>query len=65
MELIRKFEEVNNVIIPFKFVSRRKGDNEYVVADNQLAIDLLDWKPKKSIEDMCIDGWKWSCRNLK
>ena len=65
LELIKKFEEVNNVIIPFKFVSRRKGDNEYVVADNKLAINLLDWKPKKSIEDMCIDGWRWSSRNLK
>ena len=27
----------------------------YVVADNQLALRLLDWFPKKAIIDMCRD----------
>ena len=65
MELIKVFEEVNKVKIPYKFVDRRKGDNSFVVADNSLARSLLDWEPKFSISDMCRDGWQWQIRNKK
>jgi len=63
LELINTFKNINNVDIPYEFASRRKGDNEYVVADNSLAISLLDWSPKFSIIDMCRDGWKWGKEN--
>ena len=63
LELINTFKKINNVDIPYEFTSRRKGDNEYVVADNSLAISLLDWSPKFSIIDMCRDGWKWGKEN--
>ena len=59
LELIKKFEEVNQVEIPYVFVDKRKGDFGIVIADNSLAKGLLNWYPKKSIEDMCKDGWKW------
>ena len=59
LELIKKFEEVNKVEIPYVFVDKRKGDFGIVIADNSLAKGLLNWYPKKSIEDMCKDGWKW------
>ena len=49
--------------IPYKFVARRLGDAASVVADNSLAINLLDWSPKRSLEEMCIDGWKWQRAN--
>ena len=59
LELIRTFEEVNKVDIPYIFVDKRKGDFGTVIADNSLAKHLLNWYPKKSVEDMCRDGWKW------
>ncbi len=65
IELIKVFEEVNKVKIPYKFVDRRKGDNSFVVADNSLARSLLDWEPKFTISDMCRDGWQWQIRNKK
>tara|TARA_B100000886_G_scaffold294648_1_gene221189 strand:- start:6934 stop:7986 length:1053 start_codon:yes stop_codon:yes gene_type:complete len=64
LELINIFEKVNNVDIPFSIGSRRIGDNENVVADNSLACDLLDWRPSRSLEEMCRDGWVWK-RNKK
>ena len=58
LELIKTFEKVNKVSVPYKFTSKRKGDLGYVVADNSLATKLLNWYPKKSIVDMCRDGWE-------
>ena len=59
LELIKTYQESNNVEIPFEFVGRRKGDFGHVVADNSKAISLLKWKPKRSIKDMCKDSWRW------
>ena len=59
LELINQFQMANKVKIPYKFVARRLGDAASVVADNSLAINLLDWSPKRSLEEMCIDGWNW------
>ena len=63
LELINTFQNVNKIKIPFVFTNRRKGDYGKVVANNSLAIKLLDWVPSRNIEQMCIDGWNWQLRN--
>ena len=63
LELIKTFERANNIKIPYSFVGRRKGDREYVVADNSLFAKILNWQPLKSLEDMCKDGWNWYLSN--
>ena len=62
-ELIKIFEEVNQMKIPFEVVSRRKGDLANVVADNLRALEILNWKPKRNVHDMCKDGWQWQILN--
>ncbi len=59
LEIVNKFIEVNGIDIPYRFVGKRMGDAPYVVADNSLALELLEWIPKRNIEDMCRDSWKW------
>tara|TARA_A100001035_G_C27666647_1_gene446353 strand:- start:215 stop:910 length:696 start_codon:yes stop_codon:yes gene_type:complete len=63
IELIKRFENINKVKIPFIFVDKRKGDYGIVVADNSLAKSVLNWSPKRNIEEMCRDGWKWQEKN--
>ena len=63
LELITTFEKVNNVKVPFAFDKRRSGDNASVVADNSLAMSILKWVPKKTMEDICRDGWRWQINN--
>ena len=63
LELIKIFQKVNNVNIPYRFVSRRLGDNPFVVADISLAKLTLNWEPKFSIEDICRSGWNWQLNN--
>ena len=63
LNLIEIFQKVNNVEIPFIFEDRRPGDNAFVVADNSLAKSILNWIPKKTIKDICVDGWNWQLQN--
>ena len=63
MELIRSFEEANKVKINYQFVGRREGDTSILIADNSRAIKELKWKPIRTIEDMCKDGYRWFLNN--
>lgn len=63
LQLIKIFEKVNKVEIPYSFEDRRQGDNAFVVADNSLAVSILEWFPKGNIEQICADGWNWQLKN--
>ena len=63
LELIEIFEMVNNVKIPYVFSRRREGDAAEVVADNTLANKLINFCAKKSLSEMCRDGWQWYLKN--
>ena len=63
LDLVKTFEKINNVKVPYVFSDRRPGDLCSVVADNSKLISELDLRPKMSIEDMCRDGWKWKRLN--
>ena len=63
LQLIKVFERVNNVNIPYSFRGRREGDIAITIADNSLMKKVLNWQPTRSIEEMCKDGWLWQCKN--
>ena len=65
LELLKTYEKVNEVKIPFEFVARRKGDVAIVVADNKKAKSLLNWEPEKNLIAMCKDSWNWKIKNSK
>ncbi len=60
LEVVETFMRVNNVSVPYVFKERRKGDNYYAVANNELALSLLNWKPVKTLEDICRDTWNFA-----
>ena len=63
LELINTFREINNVNVPFVFEKRREGDPCKLVSDNSKAKKILKWFPRNSLEEMCINGWKWKSLN--
>ncbi len=63
LELINTFQEINSIKVPFIFDKRREGDSCKLVADNTNAKNILKWSPKRSLEAMCRNGWKWKCLN--
>ncbi|MBP5319123.1 MAG: UDP-glucose 4-epimerase GalE [Paludibacteraceae bacterium] len=59
LELIRTFEAVNGVKVPYDIASRRPGDIARIWADTRLAQEKLGWKAHKSIEDCLQSAWLW------
>ena len=59
MELVKAFEEANNIKIPYEITPRRPGDIATCYADTTKANTELQWKAKKDIKDMCRDAWKF------
>jgi len=58
LELIKKFENINGIKIPISFEKRRKGDVAECYADPTKAQNILNWKAKKTLEEMCKSSWK-------
>ena len=63
LELVKTFEKVNNIHINYRFSDRRLGDKAIVYSNCDLAREVLKWEPKRTISDMCKDGWNWIIRN--
>ena len=59
LEVIETFNEVNNSNLNYQYSSRRKGDVPFLVADNTLALLKLKWAPKRNLDEMCRDVWRW------
>lgn len=57
-EIINAFQNVNGIKLDYKVVDKRDGDVAVCVADITKASLVLDWRPKKTITDMCRDSWK-------
>lgn len=65
LELIKTFERVNGVRVPFIMRPRREGDVAICVADPEKARRTLGWSAKRSVEEMCRDAWNWEKRRRK
>lgn len=63
MELIKTFEKVNGVTVPYQIKPRRPGDLAMCYTDPGKAGRLLGWHTEKNIADMCADTWRWQTGN--
>ena len=57
LELVRAFERVNGVKVPYAVTDRRPGDVAACWAAADKAKALLGWTAEKTLEDMCRDSW--------
>ena len=64
LDIVKAFEKVNNINIPYTIKPRRPGDIDECFADASKAAKLLNWKAEKSLEDMCFDSWNWQSHNI-
>ena len=63
LELVKTFERVNGVAVPYKVTPRRPGDIATCYSDPHKAEAVLQWKTEKTVEDMCRDTWRWQSQN--
>ena len=63
LDLVKTFEKINNIKIPYKIISRRIGDLPAVYCDNNLAFQQLNWTTKNTLVDVCKDSWHFITKN--
>jgi len=59
LEVIKGFEEVNELKLPYKLGPRRNGDVVSIYADNTKITKELNWKPKYTLKDALAHAWQW------
>ncbi len=63
LDMVRTFQEVNGVKVPYEVVPRRPGDIATCYADPGKSEKVLGWKASHTLADMCRDSWNWQSKN--
>jgi UDP-glucose 4-epimerase len=63
MEVIKAFEKACQLKIPYQIMDRRPGDAPISYADPTKANRELNWHAQKTLDDMCLDAWRWQSQN--
>ncbi len=63
LDMVKTFEKVNGVPVPYEVVDRRPGDVAVCYADPTKSAEVLGWQAEKNLEDMCRDTWRWQKKN--
>ncbi|MFY8147648.1 MAG: UDP-glucose 4-epimerase GalE [Prochlorococcaceae cyanobacterium] len=63
LEVVQAFERACGHPLPVVITERRPGDAAATVADASLAAQRLGWRTRRSLEEICRDGWAWQSAN--
>ena len=63
LDIVKNFEAVTGVKIPYVIKPRRAGDIATCYCDASKAEKELDWKAENGIREMCEDSWRWQSNN--
>ena len=59
LDMVRAFERVNGVPVPYRIAPRRPGDIAACYADPSKAKALLGWSAELGLDEMCRDTWRF------
>lgn len=62
-EMLRAFENATGCKVPYKIVSRRKGDVAASYARAEKAMKLLNWVAERTVVEMCASSWQFQRAN--
>lgn len=65
LDLVKAFEQANNITIPYVICERRPGDIDENYADSTKAFEEMGFKTELTIVDACRDSWNWQKNNPK
>jgi len=63
LEMLHAFERAVGHELPHEVVDRRPGDIAESYADPSKAEAELGWKATRTVDDMCVDTWRWQKDN--
>jgi len=65
LDIVKNFEEANDIKIPYEIKPRRAGDIATCYCSPKKAYEELGWKAENGIREMCEDSWRWQKNNPK
>ena len=63
LDIVKNFEEANDIKIPYSIKPRRPGDIATCYCDPTKAKEELGWEAQFGIKEMCADSWRWQKNN--
>ena len=63
LDMVRAFEKVNGVKVPYSIKPRRAGDIATCYSNPAKALKELGWKALYGIDEMVRDSWNWQRQN--
>jgi len=63
LEMVRAFEQASGRGRPYEITAGRPGDIAVCYADPANAAQVLDWRAKRGLAEMCADHWRWQSAN--
>ncbi|MEO7421361.1 MAG: UDP-glucose 4-epimerase GalE [Ornithinibacter sp.] len=63
LELLLAFERACGHELAYEIVDRRPGDVAESYADPARAEAELGWRATRTVDDMCVDTWRWQSQN--
>ena len=61
-DVLYSFEDVNQLLIPYKIVERRPGNIDFYFGDSSLALEELGWEAKFDLKDMCRYAYQYTLK---
>ena len=65
LDVVKTFERVNGVKVPYVIKPRREGDIATCYSDPGKAARELGWTARYGLDEMCRDSWNWQRQNPK
>nr|WP_330377516.1 UDP-glucose 4-epimerase GalE [Cellulosilyticum ruminicola] len=59
LEVVKAFEEASHKHVNYRIAPRRDGDIAICYADASKAKKLLNWEAQKTIDEMCMDSYRF------
>ncbi len=63
LDIVKAFERVNNIKIPYQIAPRRPGDIAECYADATKAEVELGWKATRGLDEMCASAWNFESKH--
>lgn len=63
LDVVKSFERVNNVKVPYQILPRRDGDIDEYYSNPEKVYKELEWKAQYDLDDMVRDSWNWQKQN--
>lgn len=63
LDMVKAFEQVNGITVPYKLAPRRPGDIAECWSNPEKAATELGWSAQYGLEDMVKHSWSWQQKN--